>query len=181
MLLLLILNFIFIMSNWAPIRGYGLMLGQYFMMIVCLDGFFFFFLAWYLIPYICYLCQSSIRPWPQSFSFQNHLSERLRDLSANNWNQLAGSGPVPWKQAPSLFNSVSSSDLHPDVCSLLELSHKVDKIYGNERLPVSSIERKNEDFSGISNWSTKLGSREMMLMNGNVGLDRATIFIFSCY
>lgn len=127
------------------------------------------FLLGYLIPYILFSV-SSIQPWPQSFSFQNRLPESLKDLSAKGWNQLAGSGPVqPWKQVPSLFNSVSSSNLHPEVSSIVELSHNVDKIYRNERLPVSSLEKKNEDFSGISNWSAKLGSREMMLMNGNAG------------
>ncbi|WJX22208.1 hypothetical protein P8452_11533 [Trifolium repens] len=106
-------------------------------------------------------------PWPQSLSFQNRLSERYRDISAKSWSQLAGSGPVPWKQAPSLFNSASSSDQPPDVHSLGELSNNFDKIYGNERLTTSSLEKKNEDLSGLSaNWNAKLGSREMVLMNG---------------
>ncbi|XP_061367671.1 B3 domain-containing protein Os07g0563300 [Gastrolobium bilobum] len=123
---------------------------------------------------------SSIRPWPQSFSFQNRLSDRLRDLPAKSWNQLLRSGPVPWKEAPSLLNSVSSSDMYPDVSSLVELSNKVDKIYGNETFPVSSLEKKNEDLSGISNWSTKLGSREMMLMNGMRNEDKSSSCLNIC-
>lgn len=118
--------------------------------------------------YLLFVSQPSNLPWPQSLSLQNRLSERFRDISAKNWSQLAGSGPVPWKQAPSLFNSASSSDQPPDGHSVVELSNNFDKIYGNERLPPSSLEKKNEDFSGISaNWNVKLGSREMTLMNGN--------------
>lgn len=110
-------------------------------------------------------------PWPQSLSLTNRLSERYRDMSGKSWSQLAGSGPVPWKQAPSLFNSASSSDQPPDVHSLVDLSNNFDKIYGNERLPPSSLEKKNEDLSGISaNWNVKLGSRDMLLMNSNTGM-----------
>ncbi|XP_061363038.1 B3 domain-containing protein Os07g0563300-like [Gastrolobium bilobum] len=135
----------------------------------------------------CFACArknivlTSNLPWPQSFSLQNRLSERLRDLSAKSWSQLAGSGPVPWKQAPSLFNSVSSSDLLPDVPSLVELSNGFDKIYGNERLPASSLEKKNEDLSGISvNWNVKLGTREMMLMNGMRNDDKSSSCLNMC-
>ncbi|KAL1289296.1 hypothetical protein HN51_057758 [Arachis hypogaea] len=110
-------------------------------------------------------------PWQQSFSLQNRLPERIRDMSGKNWSQLAGSGPVPWKQAPSLFNSVSSSDLHPDVPSLVELSNSIDKRYVIERLPASTMEKKNDDLSGISvNWSVKLGTRETMFMNDLAGI-----------
>ncbi|KAI5448132.1 B3 domain-containing protein Os07g0563300 [Lathyrus oleraceus] len=121
-------------------------------------------------------------PWPQSLSLQNRLSERLRDISAKNWSQLAGSGPVPWKQAPSLFNSASSSDQHPDGHSVVELSNNFDTNYGgNERLPTSSLEKKNEDFSGISaNWNVKLGSREMVLMNGMRNDDKSSPCLNMC-
>lgn len=60
----------------------------------------------------------------------------------------------------------------PEVPSLVELSNSFDKMYCNERLPASALEKKNEDLSGIPvNWNVKLGSREMMLMNGNAGFD----------
>ncbi|KAL2341951.1 hypothetical protein Fmac_009891 [Flemingia macrophylla] len=116
--------------------------------------------------------------WPQSFPLQNRLSDRLRDLSAKGWSQLAGSGPVPWKQAPSLFNSASSSDLLPDVPSLVELSNSFDKMYCNERLPASTLEKKNDDLSGI--WNVKLGSREMMLMNGMRNEDKPSSCLNMC-
>ncbi|KAK7412276.1 hypothetical protein VNO78_03728 [Psophocarpus tetragonolobus] len=135
----------------------------------------------------CYACARkniilpSNLPWPQSFSLQNRLSDRIRDLSAKGWSQLAGSGPVPWKQAPSLFNSASSSDLMPEVPSLVELSNSFDKMYCNERLPASALEKKNEDLSGISvNWNVKLGSREMMLMNGMRNEDKSSSCLNMC-
>ncbi|KAL1365057.1 hypothetical protein HN51_013165 [Arachis hypogaea] len=121
---------------------------------------------------------SSTRPWSQSFSAT--LSERLRDISTNNWNQLAGSGPVPWKQAPSLYNSVSSSNLQPGVASLVELTHKLGKIYGNERLPAFSLGKKNENFPGISNWNTKLASQEIMLVNGAMNEDKPSSCLNIC-
>lgn len=127
---------------------------------------------WHSNSILLSVSQPSNLPWPQSFPLQNRLSDRLRDLSGKGWSQLAGSGPVPWKQAPSLFNSASSSDLIPEVPSLVELSNSFDKMYCNERLPASALEKKNEDLSGIPvNWNVKLGSREMMLMNGNAGFD----------
>jgi hypothetical protein len=129
--------------------------------------------------YLLSLSQPSNLPWPQSLSLTNRLSERYRDMSGKSWSQLAGSGPVPWKQAPSLFNSASSSDQPPDVHSLVDLSNNFDKIYGNERLPPSSLEKKNEDLSGISaNWNVKLGSRDMLLMNGNTGFDLLNCLLF---
>ncbi|KAL5096598.1 hypothetical protein RYX36_000925 [Vicia faba] len=130
----------------------------------------------------CETCRKpSNLPWPQSLSLQNRLSERLRDISSKSWSQLAGSGPVPWKQAPSLFNPASSSDMPPDGHSVVELPNNFDKIYGNERLPTSSLEKKNEDFSGISaNWNVKLGSREMVLMNGMRNEDKSSPCINMC-
>ncbi|MED6145148.1 hypothetical protein PIB30_022291 [Stylosanthes scabra] len=118
----------------------------------------------------------------KSLHVKAYFEDRIRKLSEHdhNRNQLAGSGPVPWKQAPSIFNSISSSNVQPGVCSLVDLSHKVDKIYGNERLPAFSLEKKNENFSGISNWSTKLGSREIMLVNGAMNEDKSSSCLNIC-
>ncbi|KAI4296631.1 hypothetical protein L6164_036576 [Bauhinia variegata] len=124
--------------------------------------------------------------WSPSFSFQSRISEkiseRLKDVSAKSWSHLAGSGPVPWKQAPSLFNSsVSSSDLRSDVPSLVDLSTTIDKMYGNERLPASLLEKKNEDLSGMPiNWNVKLGTREMMLLNGIRNEDKSSSSLNIC-
>ncbi|CAN0852742.1 B3 domain-containing transcription repressor VAL2, partial [Linum grandiflorum] len=37
--------------------------------------------------------------------YHGYIADRGKDTSAKKLNHLAGSGPVPWKQAPSLFNS----------------------------------------------------------------------------
>lgn len=72
---------------------------------------------------------------------------------------------MPWKQAPSLFNT-TSSDRHPDVPPVVEIS-SVENIYGNERISASSLEKKSDDLSGIpANWNVKIGAREMMFING---------------
>lgn len=143
------------MSKWTFLK---VMLGQ-------LKVYWDLIIAYWLYTLLSVPQQSNL-PWPPPFSLQSRLSERLRDLSAKNWSQLAGSGPVPWKQAPSLFNPASSSDRHSEVPSVVEIS-SVDNIYGNERLPASSLEKKNEDLSGIStNWNVKLGARELMFING---------------
>ncbi|XP_027933510.1 B3 domain-containing protein Os07g0563300-like isoform X1 [Vigna unguiculata] len=135
----------------------------------------------------CYACarkniiMPSNLPWPQSFSLQNRLTDRLRDLSTKGWNQLAGSGPVPWKQAPSLFNSASSSDLIPDVPSLAELSNSFDKMYCNERLPASALEKKSEDYTGLPvHWNVTICPREMKLMNGMRNEDKASSCLNMC-
>ncbi|CAJ1961548.1 unnamed protein product [Sphenostylis stenocarpa] len=117
----------------------------------------------------------------ESKSEKYQLIKKLRDLSAKGWNQLAGSGPVPWKQAPSLFNSASSSDLIPDVPSLAELSNSFDKMYCNERLPASALEKKSEDFSGLPvHWNVTICPREMKLMNGMRNEDKASSCLTMC-
>jgi len=135
---------------------------------------------WHSNSILLSVSQPSNLPWPQSFSLQNRLSDRLRDLSAKGWNQLAGSGPVPWKQAPSLFNSASSSDLISDVPSLAELSSSFDKMYCNERLPASALEKKSEDFPGLPvHWNVTICPREMKHMNGNASFDISELSRFS--
>ncbi|KAK9056338.1 hypothetical protein SSX86_027428 [Deinandra increscens subsp. villosa] len=44
--------------------------------------------------------------WPRASHFIHGPAERIRDVSSNNWKYVAGSGPVPWRQAPSLLNSL---------------------------------------------------------------------------
>ncbi|KAI9120796.1 hypothetical protein K1719_007829 [Acacia pycnantha] len=121
------------------------------------------------------LILSSSLPWSPSFSLQS----RFRDLTSKNWSQLAGSGPVPWKQAPSLFNT-TSSDRHPDVPSVVEIS-SVDNIYGNERISASSLEKKSDDLSGMSaKWNVKYGAREVMFINGMCNDEKASSCLNMC-
>ena len=81
--------------------------------------------------------------------FHSPLSERLKDLSTKNWTQLAGSGPVPWRQAPSLFNSsIPSSELHTRVPHEVDGSTGINKLNASDRIFVSTLEKKKvEEFS----------------------------------
>lgn len=97
--------------------------------------------------------------------------ERLKDLSVKNWTHLAGSGPVPWRQAPSLFNSsIPQPELHPRVSYEVDLSTGIDRLNTGERLPIPSLEkRKIEGFSErLMNGGLKGASRDI-LDNGNTG------------
>ena len=70
-------------------------------------------------------------------------------MSGKNWTQLAGSGPVPWSQAPSLFNSsLSSSELPTRVPCDNDGSMGINKHNAGERISVHPLEKKKaEDFS----------------------------------
>lgn len=114
--------------------------------------------------------QAPTASWPPSLFYQTPLPERIKDFSVKNWTQLAGSGPVPWRQAPSLFNSpMSHTELRPKVPYEVELT--MDRINASERLVATTLEkRKVEDFSErLVNGGLKTGSREIP-ENGNAGL-----------
>ncbi len=127
---------------------------------------------------ICYNCvpytvfQTSNPAWPASLCFHAPLPERLKDLSVKNWSQLAGSGPVPWRQAPSLFNSsITSSESQSRLPYEVDISSGINKINASDRLSASPLEKKKiEDLSErLMNGSLKLGAREI-LDNGNAGM-----------
>lgn len=95
-----------------------------------------------------FLVQPLNPAWPPSLLFHSALPDRLKDLSVKNWSQLAGSGPVPWRQAPSMFNSsLPSGELHHRAPYEVDISAALNKLNTSERLPVSLEKRKNEDFS----------------------------------
>ncbi|KAI7736265.1 LOW QUALITY PROTEIN: hypothetical protein M8C21_022715, partial [Ambrosia artemisiifolia] len=62
--------------------------------------------------------------WPSASHSLHGPAERIRDESSKHWRCIAGSDPVPWRQAPSLFNSSSSSkgqhELQLISCSLAQ-------------------------------------------------------------
>lgn len=63
--------------------------------------------------------------WPSASHFHTGPAERIRDISSKNWRQIAGSGPVPWRQAPHFFNSFKPQT---------ELLCNIDKPLSRERL-----------------------------------------------
>nr|XP_023900596.1 B3 domain-containing protein Os07g0563300-like isoform X1 [Quercus suber] len=109
--------------------------------------------------------------WPTSLCFHPPLQERLKDLSVKNWNQLAGSGPVPWRQAPSLFNSSIPASEQSRFPYEVDISGGINKLNANDRLSASPLEKKKiEDLSErLMNGNLKLGSREIF-DNGNAGI-----------
>ncbi|KDP20893.1 hypothetical protein JCGZ_21364 [Jatropha curcas] len=110
---------------------------------------------------------TSSTAWPPSIFYNSPLSERFKDVSVKNWSQLAGSGPVPWRQAPSLFNSsISHSDGHPRTL------YEIDRLHAGERSTLPSLEKgRIEDFSErLINGNLKLGTRARDIVeNGNAG------------
>lgn len=109
-------------------------------------------------------------PWPPPVFFHSP--------SVKSWSQLAGSGPVPWRQAPTLFNSSASQpEFHPRVPYEVELPTGIDRIGASERPSFPSLEkRKIESFSErLMNGSLKLGTRDI-LENGHPGSD----FVLFC-
>ncbi|XP_022723535.1 B3 domain-containing protein Os07g0563300-like isoform X5 [Durio zibethinus] len=110
--------------------------------------------------------------WPPLL-FHSSLSERFKDYSAKGWSQLAGSGPVPWRQAPSLFNSsIPQPELHSRVPYEVDLSTGIDRLNVSDRLSIPSLEKtKIEDFSErLMNGPLKLGAPDI-LENGNAGIN----------
>lgn len=122
--------------------------------------------------------QTSNPAWPTSLCFNPPLQERLKDLSVKNWNQLAGSGPVPWRQAPSLFNSSIPASEQSRFPYDYDISGGINKLNANDRLSASPLEKKKiEDLSErLMNGNLKLGAREM-LDNGNAGMYYALYWI----
>ncbi|XP_039049146.1 B3 domain-containing protein Os07g0563300-like isoform X2 [Hibiscus syriacus] len=110
--------------------------------------------------------------WSQSLLFHSSLPERYKEYSAKGWTQLSGSRPVPWRQAPSLFSSVSQSELHSRVPYEVDLSSGIDRLIVCDRSSNLSLEKKKiEDFSeSLMNGNLKPGRRDIQ-EKGNAGIN----------
>ncbi|GMI91516.1 hypothetical protein HRI_002820900 [Hibiscus trionum] len=111
--------------------------------------------------------------WSQSLLFHSSLPERYKEYSARGWTQLAGSGPVPWREAPILFNSsVSLPELHSRVPYEVNLSNSIDRLNVCDRSSTPSLEKKKiEDFSErLMNGNLKPGTRDIQ-EKGNAGIN----------
>ncbi|KAK9268141.1 hypothetical protein L1049_010581 [Liquidambar formosana] len=116
---------------------------------------------------------SPVSVWPPSLLLPVPIPERLKDLSVKNWNPIAGAGPVPWRQAPNLFNtSIPQSELPPRMSYEVDLSTGIDRLNASDRLSISSLEKKKiEDPSDrLMNGILKLSALEI-LENGNAGMN----------
>ncbi|KAK1378843.1 B3 domain-containing transcription repressor VAL2 [Heracleum sosnowskyi] len=104
--------------------------------------------------------------WPPPSLLLPGLPERIKDLSVKNWSSIAATGPVPWRQAPSLFNP----ELHPKMPLEFNMPTGIDKLLGSKKLSDSSVDKKeNLVYSGkLINGSLK-GGTSHMLENGTSG------------
>ncbi|XP_028056814.1 B3 domain-containing protein Os07g0563300-like isoform X1 [Camellia sinensis] len=110
--------------------------------------------------------------WPPPSLFLPVLPERIKDFSTKNWCQIAGSGPVPWRQAPSLFtSSAAQSDFQPRMPFDVDIPSGIDRLIGSERLSASSLEKKKVEDSSerLMNGSLKLGASEILENGINSG------------
>ncbi|XP_047331550.1 B3 domain-containing protein Os07g0563300-like [Impatiens glandulifera] len=100
--------------------------------------------------------------WPPPSLFLPAQPERNKDHSAKNWSHLAGSGPVPWRQAPNLFSSIVQPELQQRVPVEASNKHHTNLVLDNKKL---------SDFSGrFLNGALKLRSAES-LEKGKAGMD----------
>ncbi|KAK1368520.1 Zinc finger-type transcription factor [Heracleum sosnowskyi] len=100
--------------------------------------------------------------WPPPF-FHNHgFSDKVKDLSVKNWSSIAGSGPVPWREAPSWFNNNTIQvGLNAKMPSQAEVPGGIDGLYAHERVPVFLDKNKKCESSGRPiNGSLKTGAFE---------------------
>lgn len=91
---------------------------------------------------------------------------------------MAGSGPVPWRQAPSLFNSSIPASEQSRYPYEVDISGGINKLNANDRLSASPLDKKKiEDLSErLMNGNLKLGAREIF-DNGNAGMCYALYWI----
>lgn len=100
--------------------------------------------------------------WPPSPSFMPSHSERTNDLSGKNWCHIAGSGPVPWRQAPSFFgSSCARPSLQSRMPMEVDVTGGFQRLTFGEGLSVASFDKKKVDVSErLVNGSLKLGLSE---------------------
>lgn len=84
--------------------------------------------------------------WPPPSQFLPSQHRNLKDLSMKSW-RIAGSGPLPWRKAPSFFNdSGFQFELQPGMPVEVDVVHGIDRFGISERFSISSLEKKQENF-----------------------------------
>ncbi|KAL6573933.1 hypothetical protein OROHE_001475 [Orobanche hederae] len=110
--------------------------------------------------------------WPPPLHFLPSQPERMKDHSVKTWSSIAGSGPVPWRQAPSLFNG---SDIQSSVQLRtpfeIVVSGGTNRNHVCDRLSTTLPEMKREhSYERLINEKLRIGPSET-LKNGNTGHD----------
>ncbi|KAK6149854.1 hypothetical protein DH2020_017379 [Rehmannia glutinosa] len=122
----------------------------------------------------CESCGKTPNPaWPPPpLHFLPSQPERMKDLSVKTWSSIAGSGPVPWRQAASLFNSSDiQSNAHLRMPFEIDVSGGIDRYRVCDRLSTAPPEMKQEhSYERLIAGKLRLGPSET-LQNGNTGHD----------
>lgn len=110
--------------------------------------------------------------WPPPSLLLPQMPERLKDLSVKNWNPIAGSGPVPWRQAPGLFHaSTAQLELPHRMPFEVEIPGGIDRLISGELFNASSLDKKKKEDASerLMNGSLKIGASEI-LGSGTTGI-----------
>lgn len=124
-----------------------------------------------LVTYVFYLSIQTPNPaWPPPLHFLPSQPERMKDLSVKTWSAIAGSGPVPWRQAPSLFNSSSTqANVQLRMPFEIDVSGGIDRYGVCEGSSIASPEIKQESsYYRLANGKLRFGPCET-LQNGIMG------------
>ncbi|MCD7456011.1 hypothetical protein HAX54_030438 [Datura stramonium] len=108
--------------------------------------------------------------WPPPSLFLPLQPERIKDV--NNWNPIAGSGPVPWRQAPSLFNGSAIQNELQHKAPFPDATGSIDRLCLYERPSASSSDNNRKDSCEmLMTGKLKIGVPGI-LENGYAGLNR---------
>ncbi|KZV51983.1 hypothetical protein F511_08593 [Dorcoceras hygrometricum] len=94
----------------------------------------------------CESCGKTPNPaWPPPSQVGPSQLEKTEDFSWNTSSSFVGSGPVPWRIAPSLFKESNiQSDAHTKIPFEIDVSGGIDLFGTSERLLAGSPEKKQE-------------------------------------
>ncbi|PHT90595.1 hypothetical protein T459_05708, partial [Capsicum annuum] len=108
--------------------------------------------------------------WPPPSFFLPLQPERIKDV--NSWNPIAGSGPVPWRQAPSLFNGSTFQNELQHKVPFPDATGSIDRLSLGERPSASLSEINRKDCcEKLMTGKLKIGVPGT-LENGYAGLNR---------
>lgn len=94
--------------------------------------------------------------WPPPSLFLPLQPERIKDV--NNWNPIAGSGPVPWRQAPSLFNGSTNQNELQHKAPFPEATVSIDRLSLGERpFALLSDNNRKDSCEKLMNGKLKIG------------------------
>ncbi|KAL2534564.1 B3 domain-containing transcription repressor VAL2 [Abeliophyllum distichum] len=110
--------------------------------------------------------------WPPPPHFLSSEPEKMKDISMRDWSTITGSGPIPWQQAPSLFNGSSIQFVQPRTPFEVDMSSAIDRFRICERLSTSFLEKKEEKSFGRLNYGKLRSGPFETVEDRNAGLSK---------